>query len=63
MSQTPNESPYRWRAADVEGIRVALSIPVSRLHASVQDKRLLRSRQSTYQQDHSEQALRAADIV
>jgi hypothetical protein len=27
MSQTPAESPYRWRAADLEGIRVALSIP------------------------------------
>ena len=27
MSQTPNDSPYRWRAADLEGIRVALSIP------------------------------------
>jgi len=27
MSQTPTESPYRWRAADLEGIRVALSIP------------------------------------
>ncbi|MEN9388669.1 MAG: hypothetical protein RLZZ255_1645 [Cyanobacteriota bacterium] len=27
MSQTPIESPYRWRAADLEGIRVALSIP------------------------------------
>ncbi|MFM9103005.1 MAG: hypothetical protein ACKOPS_17430 [Cyanobium sp.] len=27
MSQTPTDSPYRWRAADLEGIRVALSIP------------------------------------
>jgi hypothetical protein len=27
MSQTPTNSPYRWRAADLEGIRVALSIP------------------------------------
>jgi hypothetical protein len=27
MSQTPAESPYRWRAADLEGIRIALSIP------------------------------------
>jgi hypothetical protein len=27
MSQTPVDSPYRWRAADLEGIRVALSIP------------------------------------
>ena len=27
MSQTPTESAYRWRAADLEGIRVALSIP------------------------------------
>ncbi len=27
MSQTPADSPYRWRAADLEGIRVALSIP------------------------------------
>ncbi len=27
MSQTPTESPYRWRAADLEGIRVALAIP------------------------------------
>ena len=27
MSQTPTESPYRWRAADLEGIRVALSVP------------------------------------
>jgi hypothetical protein len=27
MSQTPNDSPYRWRAADLEAIRVALSIP------------------------------------
>jgi hypothetical protein len=27
MSQTPAESPYRWRAVDLEGIRVALSIP------------------------------------
>jgi hypothetical protein len=24
---TPQDSPYRWRAADLEGIRVALSIP------------------------------------
>jgi hypothetical protein len=30
MSQTPIESPYRWRAADLEGIRVALSIPARR---------------------------------
>ena len=28
MSQTPTDSPFRWRAADLEGIRVALSIPV-----------------------------------
>ena len=27
MSHTPSDSPYRWRAADLEGIRVALSIP------------------------------------
>ena len=27
MSQTPAESPYRWRATDLEAIRVALSIP------------------------------------
>jgi hypothetical protein len=27
MSQSPTDSPYRWRAADLEGIRVALSIP------------------------------------
>ena len=27
MSQTPTDSPYRWRAADLEGIRVALSNP------------------------------------
>jgi hypothetical protein len=27
MSQTPTDSPYRWRAADMEGIRVALAIP------------------------------------
>ena len=27
MSQTPVDSPYRWRAADLEGIRIALSIP------------------------------------
>ncbi len=27
MSQTPTDSPYRWRAADLEGIRLALSIP------------------------------------
>ena len=27
MSQTPTDSPYRWRAADLEGIRIALSIP------------------------------------
>ena len=27
MSQTPTDSPYRWRAADLEVIRVALSIP------------------------------------
>jgi hypothetical protein len=27
MSQPPADSPYRWRAADLEGIRVALSIP------------------------------------
>jgi hypothetical protein len=26
MSQSTNDSPYRWRAADLEGIRVALSI-------------------------------------
>jgi len=27
MSQTPTNSPYRWRAVDLEAIRVALSIP------------------------------------
>ena len=27
MSQTPTDSPCRWRAADLEGIRIALSIP------------------------------------
>ena len=27
MSQTPADTPYRWRAADLEGIRIALSIP------------------------------------
>jgi hypothetical protein len=27
MSQTLSDSPYRWRAADLEGIRIALSIP------------------------------------
>ena len=27
MSPTPTDSPYRWRAADLEGIRIALSIP------------------------------------
>ena len=27
MSQTPVESPYRWRATDLEAIRVALLIP------------------------------------
>ena len=27
MSQPPADSPYRWRAADLEGIRIALSIP------------------------------------
>jgi hypothetical protein len=27
MSKTPVDSPYRWRAADLEGIRIALSIP------------------------------------
>ncbi len=27
MSQTPIAPPYRWRAADLEGIRIALSIP------------------------------------
>lgn len=27
MSQTPTDSPYRRRAADLEGIRIALSIP------------------------------------
>jgi hypothetical protein len=27
MTQPPTDSPYRWRAADLEGIRVALSIP------------------------------------
>ena len=26
MSQPPTDSPYRWRASDLEGIRVALSI-------------------------------------
>jgi len=27
MSQTPTISPYRWRAVDLEAIRIALSIP------------------------------------
>ena len=27
MSQTPAESPYHWRAVDLEAIRIALSIP------------------------------------
>jgi len=27
MSQTPTNSPYRWRAVDLETIRIALSIP------------------------------------
>ena len=27
MGQTPSDSPHRWRPADLEGIRVALSIP------------------------------------
>ena len=27
MSQTPTNSPYRWRAVDLEAIRIALSIP------------------------------------
>jgi len=27
MSQTPTDSPYRWRAVDLEAIRIALSIP------------------------------------
>jgi hypothetical protein len=27
MSQTPTNSPYRWRPVDLEGIRIALSIP------------------------------------
>jgi hypothetical protein len=27
MTQPPTDSPYRWRAADLEGIRIALSIP------------------------------------
>jgi hypothetical protein len=27
MSQTPTNSPYRWRAIDLEAIRIALSIP------------------------------------
>jgi len=27
MSQTPPNSPYRWRAVDLEAIRIALSIP------------------------------------
>ena len=27
MSQTPTDSPFRWRTADLEGIRIALSIP------------------------------------
>jgi hypothetical protein len=29
MSQTPTNSPYRWRAVDLEAIRIALSIPAS----------------------------------
>ena len=27
ITHTPQDAPYRWRAADLEGIRVALSIP------------------------------------
>ena len=27
MTQSPTDAPYRWRAADLEGIRIALSIP------------------------------------
>jgi hypothetical protein len=27
MSQSPTDSPYRWRAVDLEAIRIALSIP------------------------------------
>ncbi len=27
MSQTPTNSPFRWRAVDLEAIRIALSIP------------------------------------
>ena len=27
MSQTPTDSPYRWRPDDLEAIRIALSIP------------------------------------
>ena len=27
MTELPTDSPYRWRAADLEGIRIALSIP------------------------------------
>ena len=27
MSQTPTNSPYRWRSVDLEAIRIALSIP------------------------------------
>ena len=27
MSQTPTDTPYRWRATDLEAIRIALSIP------------------------------------
>lgn len=27
MSQTTTDSPYRWRAADLEGIRIALQVP------------------------------------
>ena len=27
MSQTTTNSPYRWRAVDLEAIRIALSIP------------------------------------
>ena len=26
MSQAPTDSPYRWRAADLEGIRIALDV-------------------------------------
>jgi hypothetical protein len=28
MNQTPINSPYHWRTADLKGIRVAFSIPV-----------------------------------